>query len=163
MHRRNLAERDICIFKAHFLAILSGVDPNFPKYMWDKLLVQTELTINLIRQVTLDPSMSAWEYFNGAFGYTATPLGPIGCKIIIHTTSNKQKSWDQRGREGFSVGPALQHYRCIQSIDRKTKSLIITDTEEYLHNYLTHPHVMSEYRMTHAIHFLSTGLREIFM
>ena len=82
--------------------------------MWDNLLVQTEPTINILRQATLNPSMSAWEYYNGAFDYTATPLGPIGCKIIIHTTSNKRKSWDQRGLEVFSVGPALQHYHCIQ-------------------------------------------------
>ena len=114
VHRRNIAERAIRTFKAHFLEILAGVDPDFPKFMWDNLFVQTELTINLLRQATLNPRMSAWEYYNGAFDYTAIPLGPIGCKIIIHTTSNKLKYWYQRGQEGFSVGPALQHYRCIQ-------------------------------------------------
>ena len=31
--RRNVAERAICKLKAHFLAILAGVDPNSPKYM----------------------------------------------------------------------------------------------------------------------------------
>ena len=113
VHRRNVAERAIRTFKPHFLAILAGVDTNFPKYILDKLLVQTELTIDLLRQATLKPIMSAWEYYNGAFDYTEIPLGPIGFKIIIHTTSNKRKSLDQRGREGFSVGPALQHYLCI--------------------------------------------------
>ena len=150
MHRRNLAERDIQTFKAHFLAILAGVDPNFPKYMWDNLLVQTESTINLLRKATLNPRMSAWEYYNGASNYTATPLGPIGCKIMIHTTSNKRKSWDQRGKEGFSVVPALKHYRCIKTIDSKTKALIITDTAEYLHEYLTQPHITAEDRMIHV-------------
>ena len=60
VHRRNLVERAIRTFKAHFLAILAGVDPDFPKFMWDNLLVQTELTINLLRQATLNPRMSAW-------------------------------------------------------------------------------------------------------
>ena len=96
--------------------------------MWYNLLVQTELTINLLKQTTLNQIISAWEYYNGAFDYSATPLGPLGCKIMIHNTSNKRKSWYQRGREGFSVGPALQHYICIQEIDGKTKALIITDT-----------------------------------
>ena len=41
LHRQNIAERAIRTLKAHFLAILSGVDPEFPKYMWDNLLVQT--------------------------------------------------------------------------------------------------------------------------
>ena len=97
--------------------------------------------------------MSAWEYYNVAFDYTATPLGPIGYKIMIHNTSNKRKSWYQREQEGFIVGPALKHYRCIQAIDIKSKALIITDTAEYLHEYLTQPHITAEYRMTHAIHF----------
>ena len=113
-HRRNIAERSIITFKAHFLAILAVVDPDFPKYMWDNLLVQTELTINPLRQATPNPRMSAWEYYNGEFDYSATPLVSLGCKIMIHNTSNKGKYWDQRGREGFSVGPALQHHRCIQ-------------------------------------------------
>ena len=125
--------------------------------MWENLLLQTELTINLIRKATLNPRMSAWEYYTGAFDYTATPVGPIGCKIMIHTTSKKRKSWNQRGREGFSVGPALQHYRCIQEIDGKNKALIITDTAEYFHKYLTQPHVTAEDRMAHAIRFLTSA------
>ena len=160
-HRRNLAERAICTFKAHFLVVLAGVYPNFPKFIWDNLLVQTELAINLLQQATLNPRMSAWEYFNGAFDYTATQLGPIGCNTMIKTSSNNRKSWDQRGREGFSVGPALQHYRFIQAIDRKTKKLIIIDTAEYLHQYLTQTHITAEYRMTHAIHFLYAALKDV--
>ena len=41
VHRRNIAERAIRTFKAHFLAILAGVDPDLPRYMWDNMLVQT--------------------------------------------------------------------------------------------------------------------------
>ena len=70
VHQRNIAERAIRTFKAHFLSVLAGVDPNFPNFMWENLLVQTELTTNLLQQDTLNPSMSAWEYFNGAFDYT---------------------------------------------------------------------------------------------
>ena len=91
VHQRNIAERDIRIFKEHFLSVLAGVDPTFLKFMWDNLLVQTELTLNLICQATLNPSMSAWEYSNGAFDYKAAPLGLIDCNIIIPTTSNERK------------------------------------------------------------------------
>ena len=48
VHRINVAERAIRTFKAHFIAVLAGVDPNFPKFMWDHLLVQTELKINVL-------------------------------------------------------------------------------------------------------------------
>ena len=61
VHIINTAERAIRTFKSHFLAVLAGVDPYFPKYMWDNLLTQTELTINLLMQATLNPRMSAWD------------------------------------------------------------------------------------------------------
>ena len=48
-HRRNISERDIRTFKAHFISVLAGVYPSFTKFMWDNLLVQTELTINLFQ------------------------------------------------------------------------------------------------------------------
>ena len=160
-HRINIAERDIRKFKALFISVLAGVNPTFPKFMWDILLVQTELKIKLLRETTLNPIMYAWEYFNGAFDFTATPLGPISCKLIIHTTKNKRKSWDHRGREGFSVGPALEHYGCIQAIDSKTNALIVTDASEYFHAYLTQPQVTAEDILNHAIHFLSAALKYV--
>ena len=60
VHCRNAAERAIRTFKAHFLAILSDVGSYFPSSLWDTLLPQTELTLNLLRQATLAPDMSAW-------------------------------------------------------------------------------------------------------
>jgi hypothetical protein len=48
MHRRNQVERPICTFKDHFLAILAGVDSAFPPYIWDLLLPQAELTLNVL-------------------------------------------------------------------------------------------------------------------
>ena len=60
VHRRNRAERAIRTFKDHFLAILAGVDPKFPAYLWDLLLPQAELTLNLLRQLLINPRILAW-------------------------------------------------------------------------------------------------------
>ena len=109
MHRRNIAERMIRTFKAHLLSILAGVDPLFPVRRWDLLLVQAELTINLLRTSRIDPSKSAWEVMCGPFNYDATPLGPPGCRIIAHAKGATHRSWDFRGIEGFYIGPALNH------------------------------------------------------
>jgi len=46
-HRRNLAERAIQTFKSHFTAILAGIVDNFPMNLWDRLLPQMVLTLNL--------------------------------------------------------------------------------------------------------------------
>ena len=137
--QRNIAERSICTSKAQILSVISGLDHNYNKFMWDSLLVQKDLTINPLSQAKLNPSISEWEHFNGDFDYAATPLASIGCKIIIHTTPNKQKPWYKRRSEGFSVGPELHHYHFIQAIDSRTKSFLITYTAEYLHVHLTQP------------------------
>ena len=64
-HCRNAAERAIRNFKVHFLDILAGIDSLFPSSLWDTLLPQTKLTLNLLCQATLAPDMSACEYYNG--------------------------------------------------------------------------------------------------
>jgi hypothetical protein len=48
MHQCNTAESAIQTFKAHFLSILAEVDPNFPKNIWDLLLSQAEIKLNLL-------------------------------------------------------------------------------------------------------------------
>jgi hypothetical protein len=48
VHRRNCAKRAIRTFKDHFLAILAGTAPTFPRNCWDLLLPQAELTLNLL-------------------------------------------------------------------------------------------------------------------
>ncbi len=47
-HRQNLAERAIQTFKNHFKAILVGIDDTFPMQLWDRLLPQAVLTLNLL-------------------------------------------------------------------------------------------------------------------
>jgi hypothetical protein len=49
VHRRNSAERTIRTFKNHFIANLSGADPDVSLHLWDCLLPQALLTLNLLR------------------------------------------------------------------------------------------------------------------
>jgi hypothetical protein len=94
MHRKNKVERMIQHFKNHVLAILAGVDPAFPPYLWNLLLPQAELMINLRCQLAVNPKISACEYFNGPFNFNKTPLAPSGCTVLIHAKATTCKSWD---------------------------------------------------------------------
>ena len=47
-HRRNSAERAIRVFKNHFIAGLCSTDPSFPINLWDRLLPQALVTLNLL-------------------------------------------------------------------------------------------------------------------
>jgi hypothetical protein len=103
MHPCNRAERAIRTFIDHFLSILGGVDAFFPPYLWDLLLPQAELTLNLLRQLALNPRISAWEFFHGPFDFNKTPLGPIGCCVLIHAKPVTCCSWDFRAKEGLYI------------------------------------------------------------
>ena len=48
MFQFNSAEKAIQKFKNHFIAILSGVHKQFPMYLWDQLLLQTEMVFNML-------------------------------------------------------------------------------------------------------------------
>ena len=97
MHRRNRAEHAILTFKSHFLSILAGMDSAFPPYLWDLLLPQAELTLNLLWQSMLNPRISAWEYFQGPFDFNKMPLGPVGC-------------WDHSAVVGFLRKAGTLHW-----------------------------------------------------
>ena len=133
----NADERDIRAFKDHFLSVLAGVDTRFPGYLWYTLLPHAELTLNLQRQSMLNLRISEWGYLPGPFDYNATPLVPMGSKIVTHNNPGNHNSWDQRSCDGFNSDPALKHYRCFLVIDAKTKSIIISDTVEFMHSYIT--------------------------
>ncbi len=47
-HQQNAVEVAIRNFKSHFLSVLAGVADDFPQNLWDRLLPQTEITLNLI-------------------------------------------------------------------------------------------------------------------
>jgi len=62
-HRVNAAERAIRTFKNHFIAGLATADPNFPIQLWDRLLDQCEITLNLLRTSRLNTQLSAHAAF----------------------------------------------------------------------------------------------------
>lgn len=92
VHRRNAAEQEIRTSKVHFLSVLAGINPSFLNYLWDLLLPQTKLTLNPLQQAMLKPEVLAWEYFTGQYNYDATPIGPLGCRVMIHTKTSRRKT-----------------------------------------------------------------------
>jgi hypothetical protein len=76
IHRWNNAERAIQTFKNHSISGLCSVDPNFPLKLWDKLLPQETLKLNLLRKSWINPRMSAFAQLYGHFDFNRTPMAP---------------------------------------------------------------------------------------
>ena len=130
-HRKNAAERAIQTFKNHFLAGIASLPQDFPLSEWDHLLEQSEITLLLLRSSRTNPKLSSYAYLNGNFDFNKTPLAPPGTKLVIHNRPNSRPSWGFHAEDGFYIGPALQHYRCVKCYIPKTRSIRISDSVQF--------------------------------
>ena len=140
-HRANAAERAIQTFKSHFTAGLASVDPEFPVTEWDRLLDQAFITLNLLRTARVNPKLSAHTYLFGNFDFNSTPLAPPGTKVVTHINVDNRPTWGARGKEGWYVGPSLNHYRCVGCFIPTTRAEIDTNTATFIPKHIKFPEV----------------------
>ena len=137
--RINVAERTIRTFKNHFIAGLASVDRAFPINKWDRLIPQAEITLNLLQSVRLNPKLSAYAYLHGAYDFNRHPMTPPGTKVVVHVKPQQRQTWGYHGDDMFYVGPALEHYRCIQCLMSKLHRLRISDTVQFFPHTIPFP------------------------
>jgi hypothetical protein len=160
-HRRNAAERAILTFKEHFVAGISSVDTTFPLNLLDRLLPQAEITLNPLRTSRLHPQLSAAAHFHGLVDYNKTAFAPPGSKIIAHKKPGKRRTWAPHGQHGYSLGPAMHHYRCQNIYISSTATERIVDTLEfYPHNYRM-PQLSSTDRLIMAAKDMTDALQNL--
>lgn len=121
-HMRNVTEVSIKSFKVHFISIMTGLPVSFPMHLWDKLLPQAKLMLNIIRPLHAMPKISSHKYSFRLFDFNRTPLTPIGSKVQCHKKADKRGTW-----EGHSVGDWFMclpqdHYRVFRCYIKATKA-----------------------------------------
>ena len=126
-HRTNKAERAIRTWKDHFIATLATTDPECPLFLWDDFKEQSEFTLNSMRTSRVHPLLSAWEALCGKFDIMATPIAPLGMKVMVHDTPEKRGTWQVHGSVGFYIGRALLHYRCHNVWMKETRATRISN------------------------------------
>ena len=112
----------------------------FPLHLWDRLLQQAELTLNLLRPARNNPALSAYAVMNGDFNFTATPLAPPGTKVLVHEKPEVRPMWATHGSDGWYLGPALEHYRCYRVYVTSTRAERISDTVEFFQDSAEEPY-----------------------
>jgi hypothetical protein len=135
-HRRNATERSIITFKEHFVSGLASVDPDLPLHLWDRLLPQAERNLNFLCKSRQNTQLSAAAHYHSMVDYNKTAFAPPGCKIITHEKPSQRRTWKHHGQHGYSLGPAMHHYRCHNVYITSTASERIVDPLEFFaHNY----------------------------
>ena len=150
-HRRNAAEVAIRNFKTHFLSVMAGVAEDFPENLWDRLLPQTEITLNLLRQSNSTPNVSAYAHLSGPFDYNKMPLAPMGCAAQIHEKSDKRGTWQYHTVDGWYLNTSPMHYRTHVCHIKETRKERLTDTVQFQHKRITNPTISHADKVMHAL------------
>jgi hypothetical protein len=154
-----VAERAIRTWKNHFISILCSTDAEFPLKLWDHLLPQAQITLNLLRGSRVNPRLSAQAQLHGAFDFNRTPLGPPGTRVFIHELPDKRGTWSLHAVLGFCTGPASDHYRCFKVWVLETSSERIASTLRWFSSQVPLPRTSSADAATAAAHDLIFALQ----
>jgi hypothetical protein len=127
-HRRNSAERAIRSFKDHLIAGLCSTDKSFPMHIWDRVLPQAFITLNMLRTSRINPKLSGATHMFGQYDFNRAPMAPPRTRIIAHETPNRRQTWAPHGKYGWYIGPALEHYRCYTVYITKTRGERVVET-----------------------------------
>jgi hypothetical protein len=73
-HRRNSAERAIRSFKDHLIAGLCSTDKSFPMHLWDRILPQAVITLNMLGTSRINPKLSAAIHIFGQYDFNRAPM-----------------------------------------------------------------------------------------
>ena len=160
-HRRNAAEVAIRNFKAHFLSILAGVADDFPMQLWDRLLPQAEITINLLRQSNATPTVSAYAHMSGPFDYNKMPLAPMGCKVQVHEKTDKRGTWAFHSVDGWYLSTSHEHYRTHKCHIKDTRSERFSDTVQFQHKEITNPTITPHDKVMRALSECAKAIKGI--
>ena len=132
MHRRNAAERAIWNYKNHFIAWFSTTDPDLPISEWYRLLCQYMITLNLLQDSRVKPSLSEDAYLFGSYDFNKSPIEPPGTRMVVHGKPGNCRSLGHHGTPGWYIGQSLDHYRFVQCYMPVTVILRITYTLQYI-------------------------------
>ena len=86
-------ERAVDTYTNRFKASLASVDPNFSLSEWGRLILQANITLNLLRSARYNPKLSTYTYIYGDFIFSAKPLAPPGTKIVAHVKPSVRRTW----------------------------------------------------------------------
>ena len=118
-HRSNAAEVAIRNFKAHLPSVLAGTEQDFRPSLWDRLLPQSEITINLLWKSNATPNVSDYTHMSGPFYYNKMSLAPMGISVQVHEKTDKRGTWAYHSVDGWYLAKSTEQY-CTHRCHIKT-------------------------------------------
>jgi hypothetical protein len=150
--------RAIRTFKEHFVSGLTSLDPDLPLHLWDHLLPQAEMILNLLRKSRQHPQLYAASQYHGMVDYNKTNFAPLGCNIIAHEKPSQWQTWAPHGQHGYSLGPKMHHYRCKNVYISSAARERIVDRLDFFPHNSPMPQLSSSDRLIMAVNDTTDAL-----
>jgi hypothetical protein len=167
-HRQNAAERAIISFKDHLITGLCSTDKSFPMHLWDRLLPQAVITLNMLRTSRINPKLSASTPIDGQYDFNRAPMAPPCTRIIAHETPSNRRTWAPHDQDGWYIGPALEHYQCYSvNITKTREERVVEISNNHFHqhkNWLQKQQQnspMHYYTHSQRAHFVRSGMSKL--
>jgi hypothetical protein len=110
-HHHNPSERAIISFKYHLIAGLCLTDKYFHMHLWDRVLPQAVITLNMLQKSRINPKLSAATHLDGQHDYNRALLSPPGTIIIAHETPSRRRTWAPHGQNGYMGCKNAEHLK----------------------------------------------------
>ena len=110
-----------------------------PLHLWDKLIPQCMLILNMLRGSRINPALSAHAQVHGQCDFMATPMAPPGIHVVVHEKPNERGTWAPKGKDGWCIGPELEAYRCFKTWTWETQKERKADTLSWFPTHLQMP------------------------
>jgi hypothetical protein len=124
-YRQNPSERAIRHAKNVIIAMCHTTAPHFPaQLLLEAVVDQAKIIINQLRPWHDDPTINAWTGMHDApyDHLLANPISIFGMGCVVQEKLHLRPSWGTHSKDGFYLGPALQHYCCWHIFVTDTKA-----------------------------------------
>ena len=121
--RRNIAENSIGTWKSTAVRVFSVIDSKCPLYLWDLMLRQIDMQVNLQRQSNTTPKVSAHAHLYRAHDFNQHPLAPLDIAVHIYVAPGNRKTWSIKTKKGCYVSTSLERYRYYMAYCSKTQAV----------------------------------------
>ena len=157
-HRQTSLMLLLNISRRIFYSFLAGVDDYLPKFLWDKLLLQAELTVNLLQQANVNAKLSAHSYLCSPFEYNHFSWTMLGYAIQVHIPPDFHSSLGNRERKVWCIRCAWDHYQLHMYDNRMTKRDKVLGAVKFKHKSRTNSSLTGKNELIRAYHYFESKM-----
>ena len=160
-HRVNAAKQAIQTFNNHLIAGLSTCNASFPSLLWNKILPQSQDSLNMLRTSQVPPKLSEYSVLEGIHDFNRHPWTPPGTRSTIFNPPETRTSFGPRAIDVWYIGPTPQHYRCYNFFLPSTGGIRTSGQATFYPQHCTVPKETLMDETSHIATYLVTAIQRL--